>query len=179
MITKDDHELIREAIDNRAAFAELYRQYVNKVYRYFIFKVGNRLDAQELTSQTFLAALENIASYRGDGSFASWLFGIASRKAAQFYSRQKFKFVELGEEINDCLTPLDQSVEQGLEFSRVLRALDHLSNDRAEAIRLYFFSGLTVTEVAITMGKSEAAVRMLVHRSLNDLKRRLDSGEAT
>ena len=99
MVAEDDYELIRSAIDNRAAFAELYRQHVNKVYRYFIFKVGNRLDAQELTSQTFLAALENIASYCGEGSFAGWLFGIASRKAAQFYNQQKFKSEELDDEI--------------------------------------------------------------------------------
>lgn len=179
MPTEDDYELIRNATDKRAAFAELYRQHVNKVYRYFIFKVGDQLDAQELTSQTFLAALENISSYRGEGSFTGWLFGIASRKAAQFYSQQKSKLVELDEEIIDCLPPLDQCVEQGLEISRVLKALDHLSNDRAEVIRLYFFSGLTAAEVATTMGKSEPAVRMLIHRSINDLKKRLDSGEAT
>jgi RNA polymerase sigma-70 factor, ECF subfamily len=178
MVTEDDHELLRDAIDNRETFAELYRQHVNKVYRYFIFKVGNQLDAQELTSQTFLAALENITSYRGEGSFASWLFGIASRKAAQFYNQQKITSKELDEEIQDCLPSPEQSTEQGLEFSRILRALDHLSNDRAEVIRLHFFSGLTSAEVATTMGKSEPAVRMLIHRSINDLKKRLDSGEA-
>lgn len=178
MVNEDDSEFIREAVGNRAAFAELYRQNIDKVYRYFIFKVGNRLDAQELTSQTFLAALENMASYRSEGSFTGWLFGIACRKAARYYHQSKFMPVEFDEEIQDCLPPPDQVVEQGLEFSRILRALDQLSKDRAEAIRLYFLSGLTSAEVATTMGKSEPAVRMLIHRSLKDLKNRLESGDA-
>jgi RNA polymerase sigma-70 factor (ECF subfamily) len=171
-----DDELIQKVIRDRAAFAELYKRNVEKVYRYFIFKVGNQQDAQELTSQTFLAALENIASYRREGSFSGWLFGIASRKAARFFHQKKYNPIELTEDVAAHLPPLDHAVEQGLELSRVMSALNHLSNARAEAIRLYFFSSLSVVEVAEVMGKSQPSIRMLLHRGIRDLKQRLEQG---
>jgi len=67
-VAENDYELIRNAVDI-GSICRTISSTRHKVYRYFLFKVGNRLDAQELTSQTFLAALENLASYRGEGSF--------------------------------------------------------------------------------------------------------------
>jgi len=66
----DDETLAREATENPAAFAELYRRHLSRVYRYLLIRVGDVHDAQDLTAQTFLAALEGIAGYRGRGNFA-------------------------------------------------------------------------------------------------------------
>ena len=65
----DDLALARNALADEDAFAELYRQYVTRVYRYHMARTGNEQDAEDLTSQTFLAALEGIRSFRGDGVF--------------------------------------------------------------------------------------------------------------
>ena len=77
---QDEIDLARQASRDVEAFAELYRRHLTRVYRYHLAHVGNVKDAEDLTSQTFMAALEGIRSFRGTGSFAAWIMGIASRK---------------------------------------------------------------------------------------------------
>src|SRR5919106_2166514 len=89
---KEDGEesgLAELAITDIEAFAELYRRHLTRVYRYHAAHVGNPKDAEDLTSQTFIAALEGIRSFGGRGSFAAWLLGIASRKRLMFYRGSK------------------------------------------------------------------------------------------
>ena len=80
----DDERLAWEARRSQDAFGELFRRHFQRVYRYHMSKTGCADEAEDLTSQTFMAALENIAADRADGSFAAWLLGIARRKAAQY-----------------------------------------------------------------------------------------------
>ncbi|HXQ32655.1 MAG TPA: sigma factor, partial [Anaerolineales bacterium] len=81
----DDVRLAHQARADPEAFAELYRRHVQSVYRYYLAHTGNVKDAEDLTSQTFMAALEGIRSYRGTGPYITWLMGIASRKRAHFF----------------------------------------------------------------------------------------------
>src|SRR5512145_2228723 len=85
----DEVDLAHEARANAEAFGELYRRHVTRVYRYHLAHTGNVKDAEDLTSQTFMAALEGIRSFRGTGPFITWLVGIASRKRALFFRGQK------------------------------------------------------------------------------------------
>ena len=73
-------ELARAALVDAQAFAELYRRHVTRVYRYHMARTGNEKDAEDLTSQTFMAALEGIRSFRGDGVFAAWLMGMSAER---------------------------------------------------------------------------------------------------
>src|SRR5512143_611854 len=81
----DESQLASRARADADAFAELYRRHVTRVYRYHIVHTGNVKDAEDLTSQTFMAALEGIRSYRSEGSFAAWIMGIAMRKRLMFF----------------------------------------------------------------------------------------------
>src|SRR5512139_1273596 len=86
---QNETDLALQAIGNVDAFAELYHRHLTRVYRYHIAHVGNVKDAEDLTSQTFMAALEGIRSFRGTGSFAAWILGIASRKRLMFLRGNK------------------------------------------------------------------------------------------
>jgi len=169
----DEIHLAREARSNTEAFAELYRRHVTRVYRYHMAHTGNVKDAEDLTSQTFMAALEGIRSFRGDGVFAAWLMGIASRKRALFFRGRKPE-VALDAALHiptPGLSP-DHVAGQRIQIDSIARAVKSLSPDRAEALILCYFSGLTTAEAAQTLGKSEAAVKMLVSRGLQDLRER-------
>ncbi|HET9906565.1 MAG TPA: sigma factor, partial [Anaerolineales bacterium] len=83
----DDARLAQQARTDPQAFAELYRRHVRSIYRYQLAHTGNVRDAEDLTSQTFMAALEGIRSFRGTGPYITWLIGIASRKRALFFRR--------------------------------------------------------------------------------------------
>jgi hypothetical protein len=76
----DDETLVAQAQQTRGkpneAYAELYRRNLNRIYRYVLIQVGDVSDAEDITAQTFLSALNSLKSYRG-GGFTAWLFGIA------------------------------------------------------------------------------------------------------
>jgi len=191
-----DQELAAAARDDFAAFERLYRRYVTRVYRYCYSRTSNSADAEDLTSQTFLAALEAIGSYRGRGSFAAWLFGIARRKCQDFHRRR----YRQREEPLEAAQPLPDRHGQQLESrqlesrqlesrqleSRQLesQAYGHeildcvqrhwrlLSADRREVVLLRFWAGLNTAETAQVMGRSRGAVKMLLSRAIADIRER-------
>ena len=169
----DEINLARDACVKAEAFVELYRRYVNNVYRYHMAHTGNVKDAEDLTSQTFMAALEEIHTYRGSGTFIAWLMGIASRKRALFFRGLRHEVpLDAALRLADPQPATDQSAFLRLEVESISRALKGLSPDRSEAIILCFFGGLTNSEAGRVLGKSEAAVKMLVSRGLQDLRER-------
>lgn len=152
----------------------LYRRYVDHVYRYLLLRVGNVEEAQDLTAQTFLAALENLASYRGEGAAAAWLLGIARHKAADYFRhRQPTAPLEAATELPASFEEPLELVFRQLQVDQVAHALRVLAPERAEAVALRFFGGLSNAEIAQVMNRNEAAVKMLVHRGIQDLRVRL------
>jgi RNA polymerase sigma-70 factor (ECF subfamily) len=171
----DEANLAREACANADAFGELYRRHVTRVYRYHMAHTGNVKDAEDLTSQTFMSALEGIRSFRGSGSFAAWILGIAARKKAMFFRRSGIRPevpIEAAHHIPSPNLGTDQLANQRLRMDSITRALKQISPERADAIALYFFSELTYAEAGRVLKKSEAATKMLVSRGLQDLRER-------
>jgi RNA polymerase sigma-70 factor (ECF subfamily) len=169
----DDTALAKLACTDADAFAELYRRYVTGIYRYHMAHTGNIKDAEDLTSQTFMAALEGIRSYRGTGSFRAWIMGIASRKRAFFSRKNRHEAaLETALHIPDQSLPTDKAAARRLQMEQVHLALRQITPDRAEALILCFFGGLKPAEAGLVLKKSEAAVKMLISRGLNDLRTR-------
>lgn len=169
----DDARLAYQARADPEAFAELYRRHVRSIYRYHLAHTGDVKDAEDLTSQTFMAALEGIRSYRGTGPYITWLIGIASRKRALFFRRNRPEVpLDVALHIPTPGLPTDKAAARRLQMDQILGALRNISQDRAEALILCFFSGLSFTEAGVVLGKSEAAVKMLISRGLQDLRTR-------
>jgi RNA polymerase sigma-70 factor (ECF subfamily) len=169
-----DAELARRAASDPDAFSQLYQRFLPGVYRYHLARTGQVQEAEDLTAQTFLTALESIHGFRGQGSFAAWLFGIASHKLADHYRRRRPELpLELAETLHSPNPLPEEAAVQRQEMRRVSRALRLLTPERAEALVLVLFGGLSMAEAAQSLGKSEAAVKMLVHRGLSELKERL------
>lgn len=169
----DDPVLAWQARTDVNAFAELYRRHVTRVYRYHMAHTGNLRDAEDLTSQTFMAALEGIRTYRGSGSFAAWIMGIAVRKQKMYYRRTRPEVpLEAALHLPNPGLPTDQEAARRLQVERVHRALKQISPERAEALILRYFGGLDIQETARALGKSQGAVKMLIARGLQDLRER-------
>jgi RNA polymerase sigma-70 factor (ECF subfamily) len=169
----DETQLAREAIANVDAFTELYQRHTTRVYRYHLAHTGNVKDAEDLTSQTWMAAVESIRTFRGTGSFAAWIMGIASKKRLMYFRGNKHELpLEAALHIpNPGLTP-DKEANQRLQMETVSRALRSISPDRAEAVILSFFGGLSHIEISRVLNKTEAAVKMLISRGVQDLRER-------
>jgi RNA polymerase sigma-70 factor (ECF subfamily) len=169
----DDETLAAQARVDADSFAELYRRHVTRVYRYHIIHTGNVKDAEDLTSQTFMAAMDGIVRYRRDGCFAAWLMGIARRQMALFFRRRRNEVpLEQATAIPAAHLPIDLTVAQRISLQQAREALKKISADRAEAIILCVFGGISVADAARTLGKSEASVKMLISRGLQDLRTR-------
>lgn len=171
-LSMDDAQLALQARTDSEAFAELYRRHVTSVYRYHRAHTDNERDAEDLTSQTFMAALEGIRSYRGTGSYIAWLMGIAMRLRARFFRSRRQSEVSLDEALHipHPSFPADKTAARRLQMEQLLSALRTISSERAEALILCFISELSAAEAGAVLGKSESAVRMLISRGLQDLR---------
>jgi RNA polymerase sigma-70 factor, ECF subfamily len=172
---QDESDLVRQAFHDVEAFAELYRRNLTRIYRYHMAHVGNTRDAEDLTSQTFMAALEGIRSFRESGSFAAWLFGIASKKRLMFFRRNTSRPevpLDAALQTPSPDMPTDKAAYHRLRLESVSNALRQISAERAEALILTYFGGLSQAEAGRVLNKSEAAVKMLISRGLQDLRER-------
>ena len=168
-----DAVLVQASRRDPAAFAALYRRYVTPIYRYLYSRVGQAAVAEDLTAQVFVAALEGLAGYRERGHFAAWLFTIARRKAADHFRRQR-PHLPLDEALDSpakAESPLAGLVRQEA-LQRLATLVADLDEDQQELLRLRFAGGLSYGQIGAVVGRSEAAVKMAVHRLL----RRLEAG---
>jgi RNA polymerase sigma-70 factor (ECF subfamily) len=173
-LSDQEARLVQQAVHDREAFAVLYRCYVMRIYRYALIHTGNVTDAQDITSQTFLAALEHIAEYRNKGSFVGWLLAIARYKVLDHYRyKRPVVSLEVAENLPLLVLTPEEIVAQQMQISRIKEALNALADDRAEALRLHIFGGLNAAEIGQIMKRSQSASKMLIHRALRDLKERL------
>jgi RNA polymerase sigma-70 factor, ECF subfamily len=166
---KDEEVLIESARSDPDAFAVLYRRYLTPVYRYLLSKLNTVHDAENVTAQVFVEALEGLVNfrYRKAGSFAAWLFTIARRRVIDFYRRHP----------STQLTDLP-SVEPGLQtiaeksedMQRLARLLQQFDEEQRELLRLRFSANLSFAEIGLIEGRSEAAVKMAVYRLVDTLK---------
>src|SRR5215212_2540540 len=133
----DDAGLAQQSCTDPQAFADLYRRHVRSIYRYHLAHMGNVKDAEDLTSQTFMAALEGIRSFRGTGPYITWLIGIASRKRALFFRGKKPEVsLNAALHIPTPSLPTDKAAARHLQMEHILGALRNISQDRAEALIL-------------------------------------------
>ncbi len=171
----DDQRLARLAREDHDAFEVLYRRHVTPVFRYCYARVENVHDAEDLTAQTFLVALESIRRYRGRGAFRSWLFGIARHKCMDHH-RTAYAKPQTSMENLQMLDTNAEDAEQHSILSDILdcveKLLPVLSPDRLEALRLRYWGGLSMREIGKVMRRSEAAAKMLVSRAISDLRER-------
>ncbi len=166
----DEACLVETARRDGQALAALYRRWVGPVYRYLHQWVGNAADAEDLTSQVFIEMLERLASYQERGNFAAWLFTIARRKAIAQYRRQQHHLL-LDEDRNRDVREEDplEGVERRAALERVAGLIAKLEDEQQELLRLRFAASLTYGEIAILLGRSEASVKMAIHRLLHKL----------
>ncbi len=151
------------------AFAALYRQHLPAVYRYLYRRVGNAAEAEDLTAQTFTEALNGIlrGRFQPGGNFPAFLFTIARRRIADFYrQRPEAPLNERPDPEPGLLTAL----EARQDIQRLQTLLTQLDEDKRELLRLRFAAGLSFAEIALLEGKSEAAVKMSLYRTLDWLR---------
>jgi len=173
----EDAVLVKKAKRDPTAFASIYRKYLEQVYYYLMARVHERSEAEDLTSQVFLEALEGLASYRDDGNFPAWLFTIARRRAVDYHRRWKKPEVQM-QTAQDALDP-DQDVLAKILDSEDLHTIQDLiaglEEEERELLRLRFAAGLKFSDMAALLKRKESAVKMNLYRLLSKLRNQLEA----
>jgi RNA polymerase sigma-70 factor (ECF subfamily) len=166
-----DNELVARALVDRAEFAALYDRYATRIYRYCYRRLGNQVAAEDATSGTFIRAMEAMPSFRG-GSFAGWLFAVAHSVVVNGTRRRaEAALDETCEVVDGEAGPEDHAVaaENRLEIAALLSTLPDAQR-RVIELRL---SGLTGAEIAESLDRTTAAVKMLQHRAMQRMRDQL------
>ncbi|HEX5543236.1 MAG TPA: ECF subfamily RNA polymerase sigma factor, BldN family [Micromonospora sp.] len=177
--------LIRRAQAGDAeAFGLIYDRYVDTVFRFVYFRVGNRQLAEDLTSETFLRALRRIGSFTWQGrDIGAWLVTIARNLVADHFKSGRYRLEVTTSDVLDA-----DREDRGPEGSPEAAVVEHITNvtlltavkklnpEQQECIVLRFLQGFSVAETAKAMGKNEGAIKALQYRAVRSLARLLPEG---
>jgi RNA polymerase sigma-70 factor (ECF subfamily) len=165
---------------DQEAFGQLYDRYHDMVFRYVLFRIGDRQLAEDLTAETFLRALRRISSVSYQGrDIGAWFVTIARNLVLDHVKSSRYRLEQTTSEIQD-LSPStsgpEQQVLDGATHEELLRCVAKLNSDQKECIALRFLQGLSVAETARLMGRNEGAVKALQHRAVRRLAQLLPEG---
>ncbi|MET8911814.1 ECF subfamily RNA polymerase sigma factor, BldN family [Micromonospora sp. NPDC004551] len=166
------------------AFGLIYDRYVDTVFRFVYFRVGNRQLAEDLTSDTFLRALKRIGSFTWQGrDLGAWLVTIARNLVADHFKSGRYRLEVTTGDVLDA-----DREDRGPEGSPEAAVVEHITNvalltavkqlnpEQQECIVLRFLQGFSVAETARAMGKNEGAIKALQYRAVRALARLLPDG---
>ena len=163
---------------DKEAFAQLYENYFDKIYRYVVLKIG-KADAEDVTQQVFIKALQAIASFKWQGiPFSAWLFRIAHNQVVDYLRKEKKVIkVPLNESSSRSDSDPQQMAERSLDIEQLISATRQLTRAQREVIGLRFAGELSVAETARVMSKSEGAIKALQHSAIVALRKTMSRTE--
>ena len=182
-----DRELVRRTLagDSRA-LAEIHRRYYGRIYRLALFRCRSAADAEDIAAETFLKAIDHLPSFRFQGeSLFPWLSRIATNLVIDGQRRQKSTPLlsydqRTADDVRTLLDALEQNApdphalaERGETQALLKSAIEKLPADQANAILLRFGGDLSLQEISTAMGRTEGAIKSLLHRGLVNLRKSL------
>jgi RNA polymerase sigma-70 factor, ECF subfamily len=182
---RDSTEHVRELVErgqqgDRDALEELYLIHFDRIYSYLHVSVGNRHDAEDLTTQTFLKMLEKIGSFKWQSApFSAWLFRIAHNLAMDhFRANKRWQPQEdVPEPEADEVTSAETGALESIGRRSMLELIEDLSPEQQQVLTLKFVFNFSNGEAATILAKTEGAIKSLQHRALVSLQKQLEKRE--
>ena len=160
---------------NEARLTSLYDEYYNKIAHYAFVRIGDRTEAEDLAGEVFLKALESLKSYEERGiPMQAWLFRIAHNLVVD-HLRKMAKRKTVSIDTVQIEAEADPAVlaDKNIELEKVTGAMEQLTPEQREVLRLRFFGGLTSKEAGSLLKKSDGAVREMQRAAVAKLRRLL------
>ena len=151
----------------RKLFLTDYEDHYDRVFRYIRMRVSHEEEAQDITSDVFMSAVQHLDQYDSTkGKMIQWLMGMAKNSVVDYWRKQKPLFVErsiLEQESGD----INKGMIDSVDLQRILKDLSH--EERA-LVTLHYVDGYSYEEIATMMSATEAAVRQRASRILRRLR---------
>jgi RNA polymerase sigma-70 factor (ECF subfamily) len=172
-MTEEELKLTLEACQrgDRAAFALIYDQYAQRLYKFIYLRVGHKEVAEDILADSFVKAWVKIKQVNSSKALSSWIFQIAKNNIIDYYRVRKSTIAI--EEVEGLLEdPVDAVNITDLDFDQkqILEALKTLPKDQQQVIRYKFFEDLTNSEIALILNKTEGSIRVIQHRAIIKLQ---------
>jgi RNA polymerase sigma-70 factor (ECF subfamily) len=166
----------REAVEasrrgEREAFDRLVLRYQRDVYRLCYRFVNNHEDANDLAQEVFLRAWRAIPRFRGQSSFATWLYRIGVNACLNFRALRRPQTLELPEAVADPVPGAEARLETDDEARRVREAVERLPEKQRATLILKVYHELTHEEVAEILGSTVGTVKANLFHALGNLRR--------
>ena len=169
----DETRLIQKAKNgDRNALGQLYDTHQPSIFRYIVYRVGDRALAEDLTAEVFVTMVRKLNSFQDRGRpLLAWLYTIAGNTIKMHYRKHKnVEFNPFSEEMIDQQASPDQITDKRLTHARLMNLLPRLTEEQGKVILLKFMEGFSNSEIAKALGKSEGSIKALQHRALQTLK---------
>lgn len=176
-----DDDLAERAKTSGDAFGVLYDRHVRRIYNYVYYRVGQKAEAEDLTERVFMQALESLPRYQFRGApFSAWLFRIAHNLVANWHRdsgrHPRAPLEEAGARADERADPFGDALSAE-ERGELRTAVGRLSSERQMLLHMKFVEERSNLEIAGQLGKTEGAVKALLHRTLVALRTELGAGE--
>jgi RNA polymerase sigma-70 factor (ECF subfamily) len=165
-----DADLVAAAREEPRAFLALYDRYFERVLGYVRLRIRDESTCEDVTSAVFTTALGQLRRFRGDGTFAGWLFQIARNAVLDVHRRPAA--VQLPDETTSSEPDVEErflAYEQATELRTLLRSL---TPEQQHLLGLRYGAGLAFDEIGAVVGAEPGTVRVRLHRILEQLRRR-------
>jgi len=177
---KSDEQLIAKALQgNKQAWINLLKRYEKPIYNYGVRMTGKHEDALDLMQEVFISVYRNLATFRQEGSFKSWLFRIAHYRCIEFYRRKRpMDGLDDIPEIECEQAPSEQHIDSAIENRLLIQAMQQLPLAQKSVIELKFFGQFTFDEIAELTGMSANTAKSRMYGALEKLKTLMEVGYA-
>ncbi len=165
-----DHDLVKSIQQGKTEnFVQIYEKYVKKIFDFIFFKVGNKQDAEDLTSDTFLKTFDKIKTFdnKKNIQFSSWLYSIARNTTIDFFRQNRTDYPEYTR-LEDQSVEIDmlQGIQDRDKLNQILQFLDTLGNEKKEIFLLRVWNEMSYDEIAHIIGKTPNTCKVTFHRTL-------------
>lgn len=165
-----ERRLIEASQRQPKRFAKLYERYFDRVYAFALTRTHDRAAAEDVTAETFRAALENLSRFEWRGvPFSAWLFRIAANAAVD-HSKRASKETALPDDLNVEDDSWETRLIEVETRARLFELVQRLPTDQRKVVVMRFGEEKTTNEVAAEMGRSEGAIKLLQHRAMQSLR---------
>jgi RNA polymerase sigma-70 factor (ECF subfamily) len=168
----EERRLIERAKRDPREFGALYDRHFQQIYRFVYSRVREQTAAEDVTSEVFIKALKAMPRYQDTGRpFAAWLYQIAVNAIADRY--RTLRPTHALDDFHDLSVggpDIDEQAAQRDEIRRIWRLVEGLPLQQRTALVLKFQEDMKIEDIAVAMGKTPGAVKLLIHRGVSRLR---------
>jgi len=151
------------------AFAAMYTDFADDIYRFLLVHVRDADTAEDLTADTFTKAWNQYDSF--DGRYGrAWLYTIARNLLTDYWRKKRPVPLDETLDVPDDAPPPEETLDNKMRAKKIVDAVAKLPNDMKSVVTLRFLQGQSVRDTAQALGLSEANVRVIQYRALKKLK---------